>query len=397
MLKNKKILISITGSIAAYKIISLVRLLVKADAQVKVLMTPSAKNFVSPLVLSTLSKNEVLVDLESNNSWANHVKLGRWADIMVVAPASCNTIAKMANGICDNLLMAVYLSATCPVCIAPAMDEDMWLHPATQKNLKTIESFGNKIINVNEGELASGLFGYGRMAEPEEIIKFLIVQYFRNNELKNKNILITAGPTYEYIDPVRFIGNFSSGKMGFNIAEQCFLKGANVTIITGYTNCRAEFKNINVINVTTSNQMLKAVEDNLNDSDIIIMAAAVADYKPANVASQKIKKSENRFTLELEKTEDILKKVGNEKKDNQFIVGFALETNNEKENAIKKLTTKNLDAIVLNSLNPNNQVFDSDYNCITIIDKEQKEHNFERKLKQQVAKDIVDFIIRKTN
>jgi phosphopantothenoylcysteine decarboxylase/phosphopantothenate--cysteine ligase len=397
MLVGKKILLGISGSIAAYKSILLVRLLVKAGAEVKVVMSPSATNFVSPLVLSTLSKNNVLIDLSSEHSWANHVQLGRWADVMIIAPASCNTIAKMANGLCDNLLMAVYLSATCPVIIAPAMDEDMWYHPSTNRNLDLIASYGNTVITVEKGELASGLFGAGRMAEPDTIIDFLIENFFRSSVLKGKNVIITAGPTYEAIDPVRFIGNYSSGKMGYAIAEAFYLQGANVTIVSGPTNEQVNYNAIEIIKVKTSNEMFEAVTAKINDVDIALMCAAVADYKPIVVANNKIKKIENNWQLELEKTTDILHYIGNHKKPNQFIAGFALETNNEKENAIAKLKSKNADCIILNSFNNDNNVFGSNENKITIIDANETEYAFESKSKKAVANDIVSFIISKIN
>ncbi|MCX6210029.1 MAG: bifunctional phosphopantothenoylcysteine decarboxylase/phosphopantothenate--cysteine ligase CoaBC, partial [Bacteroidetes bacterium] len=284
MLQGKKILIGISASIAAYKTILLVRLLVKAGAEVKVVMTPASKEFVSPLVLSTLSKNDVLVDLENNNSWANHVALGRWADIMLIAPLSCNTLAKMANGQCDNLLLAVYLSATCPVCVAPAMDEDMWHHLSTKRNLSLLESYDNKIINTEKGELASGLFGEGRMAEPETIVNFIIENYCRKDILKGKNVVITAGPTYEAIDPVRFIGNHSSGKMGFEIAEVFYLNGANVTLVSGPTHCKTDYRGITIIKVVTSDEMFTAVTSIIDNQDIAVLCAAVADYKPITIA-----------------------------------------------------------------------------------------------------------------
>jgi phosphopantothenoylcysteine decarboxylase / phosphopantothenate---cysteine ligase len=396
MLQGKKILIGISGSIAAYKTITLVRLLVKAGAIVKVVMTTKAKDFASPLVLSTLSKNEVLIDIESNNSWANHVQLGRWADVMLIAPLSCNTLSKMTVGACDNLLMAVYLSATCPICVAPAMDEDMWHHPSTQKNIDTIKQFGNKVIPVNLGELASGLYGLGRMAEPEEIISFLISTYFRNSLLK-KNVLVTAGPTYEAIDPVRYIANHSSGKMGFSIAEQAFLQGANVTLITGPTNCSTSFAEIEVVEVVSSKEMYETVMSRLSTAEVVIMSAAVADYKPKVIVDQKIKKGGEEWSLVLEKTDDILLNIGTNKKNNQVLIGFALETTDEKENALKKLKSKNLDAIILNSLNSTNKVFGSNFNCITIIDKDEKEYIFETKSKSEVAEDIISFIISKNN
>lgn len=397
MLQGKKILVGISASIAAYKSILLVRLLVKSGAEVKVIMTPAAKDFVSPLVLTTLSKNAVVIDLETNNSWANHVELGRWADVMIIAPLSCNTLAKMAGGLCDNLLMAVYLSATCPVCVAPAMDEDMWHHPGTQRNLNTIKTFGNRVIPVTNGELASGLFGEGRMAEPEDIIQFIIANYCRTNELAGKKVLVTAGPTYEAIDPVRFIGNHSSGKMGFEIAEALYLRGADVHIIAGPTNCKRNFTSINQTNIISGKEMLEAVMNNINTADIFITSAAVADYKPVTIAKQKIKKQNEHWSLELEKTDDILKQVGLNKKDGQFIVGFALETENEIENAIKKLTKKNLDAIIVNSYNETNKVFGADSNKVTIIDSNKSEHIFETKSKKEIAIDIANFIISKVN
>ena len=395
MLKGKKILIGISGSIAAYKSILLTRLMVKAGADVKIVMTPAAVEFVSPLVLATLSKNSVLVNLTNNNDWANHVQLGRWADFMLIAPASCNTLAKMANGICDNLLLAVYLSATCPVAIAPAMDEDMWHHPATKKNIAVLTSYGNKIIKVENGELASGLFGEGRMAEPETIINFLVDNYCRNSTLNNKKVLITAGPTYESIDPVRFIGNHSSGKMGYAIAEAFYLQGASVTIISGNTNQTVKYSSIEVVNVLSSDEMFAAVTNRINEADIAVMCAAVADYKPVTIASNKIKKKDENWHLELEKTKDILQHICINKKPNQFIAGFALETENERVNAIKKLHSKNADCIILNTFNDSNKVFGANENKITIIDANEMEYNFDTKSKTAVANDIVDFIITK--
>ena len=380
MLQGKKILLGISGSIAAYKSILLVRMLIKSGAEVIVVMTSAATNFVSPLVLSTLSKNEVLVDLTTENSWANHVQLGRWADVMLIAPLSCNTLAKMANGLCDNLLLAVYLSATCPVIVAPAMDEDMWHHPSTKRNLDLIASYNNKIIPVDKGELASGLFGDGRMAEPENIINFLIENYFRSFVLKGKKVIISAGPTYEAIDPVRFIGNHSSGKMGYAIAEAFYLQGAAVTIVSGATNQHTNYAAIEVVNVTSSDEMFDAVTARMANTDIAVMCAAVADYKPVTVAENKIKKKEDNWQIQLEKTKDILHYIGNNKKPHQFIAGFALETQNEKENAIAKLKSKNLDCIILNSFNINNKVFGADENKITIIDATETEHNFEFKI-----------------
>ena len=394
MLKDKKIIIGICGSIAAYKSILLIRLLVKAGAEVKVVITPSAKDFVSPLVLSTLSKNSVISELSNDNNWSNHVELGRWADLMIIAPLSCNTLAKMAQGNCDNLLMAVYLSATCPVIVAPAMDEDMWLHPSRKRNLATIESFGNKIISVEKGELASGLFGEGRMAEPEDIFESIKRNLLGNQKLVGTKVLVTAGPTYEAIDPVRFIGNHSSGKMGYAIAESFLQTGADVTLISGPTNLTTN-SSINLINVVTSDEMYNEVDKQSNTADIIIMCAAVADYKVINEATQKIKKNEDSLSLELIKTKDILHHLGKNKKPNQFLVGFALETENEIINAEEKLIKKNLDCIILNKLNSNNKVFGSDRNEITIIDAKKTTHKFEPNTKKALAKEIVSFIISK--
>jgi len=393
MLKGKRILIGITGSIAAYKIVSLVRLLIKAEAEVKVIMTTAAKDFVSPLVLSTLSKNNVVIDIASENTWANHVMLGRWADVFLVAPLSCNSLAKMANGLCDNILLAAYLSATCPVVLAPAMDEDMWKHAATKSNLKKVESFGNIIMPVNNGELASGLIGEGRMAEPEEIFIFLVERFFRKKALQNKKVLITAGPTYEPIDPVRFIGNHSSGKMGFALAEECYLQGADVILITGPTHLQTNFNGIKRVDVKTAEEMYNACKTAFSKTNIAIMSAAVADYKPLEVAKQKIKKKDAQLNLGLTKTTDILASLGKIKKKNQYLLGFALETNNEVENALQKLKLKNADCIVLNSLNDKQVAFGFDTNKITILKKDGSLVPFELKQKQAVAKDIVQHII----
>jgi phosphopantothenoylcysteine decarboxylase/phosphopantothenate--cysteine ligase len=345
--------------------------------------------------LATLSKNEVLVELFDEATWANHVMLGRWADIMIVAPLSCNTLAKMAQGHCDNLLLATYLSATCPVVVAPAMDEDMWHHPSTKNNLNTLATFGHKIIPVDKGELASGLVGDGRMAEPEAIITFIKKHFFTPPILKGKKALVTAGPTYEPIDPVRFIGNHSSGKMGIAIANELHEQGADVTLILGpvMTNNLA-LPNVNIINVNTAAQMYAACMDIYQDVDICIMAAAVADYTPIEVASQKIKKAENDFSISLTRTKDILLALGENKKQNQVLVGFALETVNEKEYAIGKLVKKNADMIVLNSLNDNGAGFGLETNKITIFTRSGQELNFEAKSKSMVAKDIIDTIIR---
>jgi phosphopantothenoylcysteine decarboxylase/phosphopantothenate--cysteine ligase len=393
MFQDKKILLAITGSIAAYKSILLVRLLVKAGAEVKVVMTPAAKDFVSPLTLSTLSKSPVVSDLFSNESWSNHVMLGRWADVMVVAPLSCNTLAKMAHGLCDNMLLATYLSATCPVVVAPAMDEDMWHHPTTKSNLQKLESFGNKIIPVEKGELASGLYGDGRMAEPETILSFIEESFFLKKDLIGKKALVTAGPTFEPIDPVRFIGNHSSGKMGVAICQELARRGAEVHLILGPSSIQVEQENIHLHKVQTAEQMYQTSVKLFPEADIAIMSAAVADYTPVNAHPDKIKKSSETLTVELTKTKDILKSLGEKKYNGQILVGFALETMNEKEYALAKLKTKNADMIVLNSLNDEGAGFGYDTNKITIFEKSGKEILYDRKPKQQVAKDIVDRIV----
>ena len=393
MLQNKKILLGVTGSIAAHKAALLTRLLVKAGAEVKIVMTGAAKDFVTPLSLSTLSKNPVLAGLAENDSWANHVMLGRWADIMLVAPLSCNTLSKMATGLCDNLLMAVYLSATCQVVVAPAMDEDMWHHATTKKNLETIRSFGNHIIPVESGELASGLVGEGRMAEPESIVKWLNAFFLNRNELSGKKVLITAGPTYEQIDPVRFIGNHSSGKMGIAIAEEMKNRGADVTLVLGPTDIKVN-GGIRVIKVTSAAEMFNACEKNFPASDIAVMSAAVADYTPEHVAAEKIKKTGDGLSVSLTKTKDILKTLGGIKTASQVLVGFALETNDEEANAIKKLHSKNADLIVLNSLQDAGAGFGHDTNKITIFDKTGKSFPFDTKPKKEVAIDIVNTIIQ---
>ena len=396
MLKGKKILLGITGSIAAYKSAILVRLLTKAGAEVKVVMTPSSLQFIAPLTLSTLSKNEVLSALSENDSWSNHVMLGRWADLLLIAPLTCNTLSKMASGACDNLLMAVYLSSTCPVVVAPAMDEDMWLHASTKFNIKKIVSFGNQVIPVENGSLASGLNGAGRMAEPENIITWLEEYFNKTTQLSGKNILITAGPTHEAIDPVRFIGNNASGKMGIAIAMECKKRGANVTLVCGPTseNISAD---INLIRVKTAAEMYEACHQLFSKTDIAIMSAAVADYTIVNPAENKIKKTSDNINIELEKTKDILKSLGEIKKKNQLLVGFALETENEKENAIAKLKSKNADFIVLNSLNDNGAGFGFDTNKITIFDRSENEFQFEIKSKQEVAADIINTILNSSH
>jgi phosphopantothenoylcysteine decarboxylase/phosphopantothenate--cysteine ligase len=396
MLKGKNILIGVTGSIAAYKAAHLVRLFIKKGANVKVVMTKAATEFITPLTLSTLSKNPVLIDFKKNETgeWNNHVELGLWADCMLITPASANTIAKMANGICDNLLLATYLSARCKVYFAPAMDLDMYKHASTLKNLKQLAAFGNTIIHPENGELASGLFGEGRMAEPETIVQFIEQAFSANLPLSNKKVLVTAGPTYEAIDPVRFIGNHSSGKMGFAIAEELANKGAEVTLICGPNALTTKNATIKRIDITSAEELYTESTKAFKKSDIAILAAAVADFKPANVANQKIKKSTATKHIELVPTKDTLAELGKLKKAGQLLIGFALETNNEVEHAKIKIKKKNLDLIVLNSLNDKGAGFKTDTNKITLIDKYNKSTKFELKSKQETAKDIVEAIIK---
>lgn len=393
MLKGKKILIAVTGSIAAYKIPGLVRLLVKEGADVKIIMTEAAKSFVSPLTLSTLIKQDVLSDLTAGDTWANHVMLGRWADVMLIAPLSCNTLAKMSAGFCDNLLLAVYLSATCPVIVAPAMDEDMWHHFTTKANIEKLILNGIKVIPVESGELASGLIGEGRMAEIENIVTWLQHFFLINSQFKGRKVLITAGPTYEALDPVRFIGNHSSGKMGLAIANIFLKRGADVTLVMGPNSLKVPAL-IKLINVTSADEMYNACLTAFPDMDIAVMSAAVADYTPVTIADEKIKKQENYFSIELKRTKDILKQLGSIKKKGQFLVGFALETENEKQFALKKLSEKKADLMVLNSLNDVGAGFGHDTNKITIFDNNQQEYHFEVKSKEAVADDIVDIIFQ---
>jgi phosphopantothenoylcysteine decarboxylase / phosphopantothenate---cysteine ligase len=394
MVEGKKILLGISGSIAAYKSILLTRLLIKAGAEVKAVMTPSARDFVTPLSVSTISKNEVLSDLILNETWNNHVQLGRWADVMVIAPLSCNTLAKMANGICDNLLLATYLSASCPVVAAPAMDEDMWLHPATQANIEKLKSFGNRVIPVEKGELASGLYGDGRMAEPEQIISFLEMNFFFSKELKGKKALVTAGPTHEAFDPVRYIGNQSTGKMGVAIARELAQRGAEVELVLGPSSIEIDFPGVHVIRVQSAEEMYNTCMEIFPATQITVMSAAVADYTPVSFSTEKIKKNSETFTLELSRTKDILKALGDKKTTSQVLVGFALENKDETSYAKKKLATKNADMIVLNSLNDPGAGFGFDTNQITIFEKNGAEIPYGQKSKQQVAHDIVDRIIK---
>lgn len=393
---GKNILLGVSGSIAAYKSAALARLFVKAGANVRIVMTDAAKEFITPLTLATLSKNPVESSFTKGptGEWTNHVELGLWADVFIIAPASANTLAKMANGICDNLLLASYLSARCPVWIAPAMDLDMLVHPSTSKNLDSLRGFGNHIIEPESGELASGLEGKGRMAEPETIFD-TINSWFQNGlSFQGKTVLITAGPTYEAIDPVRFIGNHSSGKMGFAIAEAFANQGAKVILVTGPSHLKTENRLIQTIKVVSAKQMLEKVLEHYNLADIAIMSAAVADYTPAVKAEQKIKKSEDSFAIDLVKTQDILKTLG-EMKSNQYLVGFALETENELENARKKLIAKNLDLIVLNSLNNAGAGFGHDTNQVTLIDISNQITELSLQSKNEIAQQIVQYISSK--
>ena len=396
MLSGKNILLGVSGGIAAYKTTFLVRLLIKAGAQVKVIMTQSASSFVSPLTLSTLSKNPVLMDFvneeDGSLSWNNHVELGLWADVMLIAPATANTLSKMANGTCDNLLLATYLSAKCPVYFAPAMDLDMYQHPSTKNSLDKLESFGNTLIPAESGELASGLHGEGRMAEPENIVAFIQEDLKKGLHLSGKKVLITAGPTQEAIDPVRFLGNRSTGTMGFELAKKAANLGANVILVSGPTHLNIEHYNIQLIRVTSTQEMYEACHEHYPDTDIAICAAAVADYRPKMIASEKVKKQEGDMKIELERTPDILMSLG-EAKQNQFLVGFALETQNELENAKGKLKRKHLDGIVLNSLKDDGAGFGGSTNKITFIDKNSEIKTFDLKTKPEVASDIWKEII----
>lgn len=397
VLNGKKILLGVSGGIAAYKTASLVRLFIKAGAEIQVIMTPASKDFVTPLTLSTLSKNPVHSTFfnqeDENEKWNNHVELGLWADLMIIAPATANTLSKMANGTCDNLLIASYLSAKCPVYFAPAMDLDMYKHPSTLASFSSLQKFGNVMIPAENGELASGLSGEGRMAEPENIIAFIEADLESKLPLKGKKFLITAGPTYEAIDPVRFIGNHSSGKMGFDIASEAANLGASVVLVAGPTNCTVTNTSVKVISVTSAQEMYDACHEYYPNVDVAIAAAAVADYKPKIVASQKIKKASEDFTIELEKTKDILLSLG-KIKENQFLIGFALETENEIENAKLKIQKKNLDLIVLNSLQDKGAGFGGKTNKVTFIDKFFTIEPMELKSKEAVATDILNKVIK---
>ncbi|MBL7846176.1 MAG: bifunctional phosphopantothenoylcysteine decarboxylase/phosphopantothenate--cysteine ligase CoaBC [Cyclobacteriaceae bacterium] len=395
MLKGKKILLGVTGSIAAYKSALLVRLLIKQEAEVKVILTPAARDFVTPLTLSTLSRNPVLTEFQSSDTgtWNNHVALGLWADALVIAPASANTIAKMANGFCDNLLLATYLSARCPVFIAPAMDVDMLAHPSTRANLDTLRGFGNKVLSTSIGELASGLVGDGRMAEPSEILEQLEQYFSEKKKLTGKTALVTAGPTYEAIDPVRFIGNHSSGKMGFAIAEALAEQGAQVNLVSGPTHEVTHHAGIALHPVVSAQEMYTECSRLFSSADITVLSAAVADFKPAQTSLQKIKKTADTLTIELTRTPDIAAELGRQKKPGQVLVGFALETENEHQNAEKKLISKNFDFIVLNSLNDTGAGFGGNTNKVEFISRTQPAKKFALKSKKEVARDIVEAIL----
>ena len=397
ILKDKNILLGITAGIAAYKSASLVRLFIKAGANIKVVMTPASKDFITPLTLSTLSKNPVyssFVDEEDDNQvWNNHVDLGLWADLFVIAPATANTLAKMANGVCDNILLAAYLSAKCPVYFAPAMDLDMYKHQSTKNSFEKLSSFGNKMIPAGTGELASGLVGEGRMAEPKDIVDFITNDILDQLPLNGKSVLITAGPTYEALDPVRFIGNHSSGKMGFEIAKSAANLGAKVTLVSGPTHQNIDHNHVILKPVVSAQEMYNEVHKHFKDSDIAILSAAVADYRPKKVADKKIKKKDSTFTIELEKTKDILRSLG-EAKSNQFLVGFALETNDELANAKGKLGSKNLDLIVLNSLKDEGAGFGVSTNKVTFITSSDEVIEHELKSKAEVAQDLMQQILK---
>lgn len=395
LLAGKKIVLAVTGSIAAYKTPQLVRLLIKAGAEVRVILTPSAADFVSPLALATVSKNPVFSNVSDGSAWNNHVELGRWADAMLVAPCSANTLAKMAGGLCDNLVCAVYLSAICPVFVAPAMDEDMWLHSATRANIQKLRSFGNTIIPVSHGELASGLVGEGRMAEPEELVAFL-GQYFAAQTfkpLKGLKALVTAGPTYERIDPVRFIGNFSSGKMGVAVAEALAAKGALVTLVLGPSHLQSFQPGVTTVRVESAAEMFDACMKAFPEAAISVLAAAVADYRPEEVADRKIKKAEGSLQLSLTRTHDILASLGSMKTEEQILVGFALETNDEHANALKKLKGKNADLIVMNSLNDEGAGFGHDTNKVTLLQKNGDHVTLPLQTKKEAAEAIVNHIL----
>jgi len=396
MLKGKKIVLAITGSIAAYKAAVLVRLLIKEGAEVQVIITPAGKEFITPVTLSTLSQKPVLCDFYTANSgtWNSHVDLGLWADVLIVAPATASTIGKMANGIADNFVVTAYLSCKAPVFVAPAMDLDMFCHPSTQRNLDILRSYGNRIIEPTSGELASGLEGKGRMEEPENIVRVLREFFATNQSLTGKHILITAGPTYEKIDPVRFIGNYSSGKMGFGLAEVCAERGANVTLVSGPVQLKTSHPHIKRIDVESAGEMYEASMKAFENCDAAILCAAVADFTPASASSEKIKRGKDSLTLELQPTRDIAAALGERKSEKQVLVGFALETTDETVNACLKMERKNLDMIVLNSLNDKGAGFRSDTNKVTIFERSGAVNEYPLKDKSEVAADIIDVLER---
>jgi phosphopantothenoylcysteine decarboxylase/phosphopantothenate--cysteine ligase len=399
ILSGKKILLGISGGIAAYKTAILVRLFIKNGAEVKVVMTPDAKEFITPLTLSTLSKNPVHSSFTSDDqdeTWNNHIELGMWADLILICPATANTLSKMANGNCDNLLIAVYLSAKCPVYFAPAMDLDMYKHQSTKDSISKLLENGNILIPAETGELASGLIGEGRLAEPDSILNFIEAEIIKSLPLRGKKILVTAGPTYEAIDPVRYISNHSSGKMGFEIAKKASDLGAEVVLISGPSNQKISTRSINLINVVSSKDMHEEVIKYYSEADIVIMAAAVSDFKPKDFSNKKIKKDNIQPRIELEKTKDILLELGRLKK-NQFLVGFALENENEIENSLKKLKNKNLDLIILNSLNDKGAGFGTKTNKITIINNKEEKTDYDLKDKSEVAEDILNSIMIQIN
>lgn len=394
-LKGKNIVLGITGSIAAYKAAYLTRLLIKQGAEVQIVMTPSGKEFITPVTLSALTGKPVVSEFFTANdgTWHSHVDLGLWADAMVIAPATASTLGKMANGIADNMLITTYLSMKAPVFIAPAMDLDMFAHPSTTRNMELLRSYGNHIIEPASGELASHLTGKGRMEEPDKILSFIEDYFEKQNSLSKKKILITAGPTYEKIDPVRFIGNYSSGKMGFALAEECASRGAEVTLVAGPVSIEVNHPGITRINVESADEMFNAATDIFPEMDAAILCAAVADYKPKQQADEKIKRTDDELSIELIPNRDIAANLGQEKKKNQILVGFALETTDEEQNALKKIKKKNLDFIVLNSLNDSGAGFRYDTNKIAIIDKNGQKKDFSLKSKKEVAKDIIDLTL----
>lgn len=397
MLKGKKILIGITGGIAAYKIPFLIRLLIKEEAEVKVIMTAESCNFITPLTISTLSQNPVSIEPfnPENGTWHSHIELGSWGDAFVIAPLTANTMAKMAHGITDNLLLATYLAARCPVFYAPSMDVDMYNHKTTQENISTLQSHGNILIAPHAGELASGLTGMGRLEEPENIVQILNAYFIKEQSFAGKKVLISSGPTVEPIDPVRYISNHSTGKMGYALAMEAAYRGASVTFVSGPVEKYPQHPSISIHKISTADEMYTECIQHYQQADIIIMAAAVADYSPLNPETKKIKKNDDQVFIELKKTKDILSEIGKQKNSGQVLIGFALETNNEIENAVSKLVSKNLDYIILNSLNEKGSGFGFATNKISIIDRNREVSNFELKSKKDVAVDIFNFLLKK--